>query len=69
MEVFVCKKNCKIGPFEYKIRKGDQFAVLRTIMNECVLIVEDSNKPNIITTETELRKYGSLIGSPVLGCC
>lgn len=67
MEVFVCKKNCKIGPFEHKIRKGDQFIVLRTIMNECVLIVEDSNKPNIITTETELRKYGNLTGSPVLG--
>ena len=30
-------------------------------------IVEDSKKPNIITTETELRKYGNLTGSPVLG--
>lgn len=67
MEVFVCKKNCKVGPFEHKVHKGDQFTVLRTIMNECVLIVENPNKPNIITTETELLRYGSLIGSPVLG--
>ena len=36
-------------------------------MNECVLIVKEERKPNIIAKETELRKYGILLGTPALG--
>ena len=67
MENFICKKDGQIGHFKDPIYKGQEFFVLRNIMNECVLIVKEERKPNIIAKETELRKYGILLGTPALG--
>ena len=63
MEIFVSSKNSA----KYGFRKGDEFPILRTIMGECVLIVEDVRKPNIIVNESVLRRYGKLTGVPTLG--
>lgn len=63
MEKFISKRNSK----KYGFNKGDEFNVLRTIMRDCVLIVNDEHKPNIIMSENKVRYYGELIGSPVLG--
>ena len=50
---------------EYNIYKNDVYNVLRTINNECVVILP--TKPNFICTENKLRQYGTLTGTPVLG--
>lgn len=63
MEKFVGKKNSR----KYGFNKDDKFSVLRTIMGECVLIVEDERKPNIIMNENKVRYYGELIGTPAIG--
>lgn len=63
MEKFVSKKNSR----KYGFNKGDKFSVLRTIMDECVLIVEDERKPNIVMSENKVRYYGELIGTPAIG--
>lgn len=63
MEKFVSKRNSK----KYGFNKGDEFSVLRTIMGECVLIVKDERKPNIIMSENKVRYYGELIGTPAIG--
>lgn len=65
MEKFYCKKNCKVGRNE--LTEGESFDVLRTIMGECVLIVAEGNKPNIITNKKVLRRNGYLVGTPQLG--
>jgi hypothetical protein len=65
MEKFVSKMNSK----KYGFNKGDEFVVLRTIMGECVLIVKDEYKPNIIMSENQVRYYGELTGVPVMGGC
>ena len=65
MEKFVSKRNSK----KYGFNKGDEFSVLRTIMGECVLIVNDERKANIIMSENRLRYYGELTGIPALGGC
>lgn len=67
MEKYICNKDCKVGYFKKEIKKGEEFPVLRNIMGECVLIVKDEGKPNIIADAKELRKYGFLLGTPVLG--
>lgn len=67
MENFVCTKTAKVGYFKDEIREGERFSVIRNIRNECVLIVEDDRKPNIIASERELRKFGNLTGAPALG--
>ena len=63
MERFVSKRNSK----KYGFNKGDEFAVLRTIMGECVLIVKEERKPNIIMSENKVRYYGELTGIPAIG--
>ena len=65
MEKFVSNKNSK----KYGFKKGDEFSVLRTIMGECVLIVKDENKPNIIMNENKVRYYGELTGYYAIGGC
>lgn len=65
MEKFVSNKNSK----KYGFNKGDEFTVLRNIMGECVLIVKEERKPNIIMSENMVRYYGELTGTPVLGGC
>lgn len=67
MEFFRCNKTGKVGHFKDEIKAGTEFPVLRNIRNECVLIVHEENKPNIIASERELRMIGSLSGKPVLG--
>ena len=67
MEKFICKTNCKLGQFKDDVKEGQEFPVLRNIQNECVLIRAENNKPNIICKERQLRKYGALTGTPVLG--
>ena len=65
MEKFISKRNSK----KYGFNKGDEFSVLRTIMGECVLIVNDDHKPNIIMSENKVRYYGELIGDYAIGGC
>ena len=65
MEKFISRMNSK----KYGFKKGDEFAVLRTIMGECVLVVNDDKKPNIIMSENKVRYYGELIGTPMVGGC
>ena len=67
MENFICTKTARVGHSRDEIKEGESFSVLRNIMNECVLIVEDDRKPNIIASERELRKFGNLTGAPALG--
>lgn len=62
MEKFISHKNSN----KYGFNKGDVFNVLRTIMGECVLIVKDERKPNIIMSEENVRYYGELIGTPAM---
>ena len=62
MEKFVCTKDCKVGHFQDEILKGQEFNVVRNIRSECVLIVKEEKKPNIIATEEELKKNGTLTG-------
>lgn len=63
MEKFISKKNSK----KYGFKSGNVFSVLRTIMGECVLIVEDERNPNIIMSENKVRYYGELTGTPAIG--
>lgn len=63
MERFISKRNSK----KYGFNKNDEFDILRNIMGECVLIVKDECRPNIIMSENKLRYYGELIGKPVMG--
>lgn len=63
MEKFVSKRNSK----KYGFNKGDEFIVFRSIMGECVLIVKDERKPNIIMSENKVRYYGELNGTHALG--
>lgn len=65
MEKFISKRNSK----KYGFKKNDEFDVLRTIMGECVLIIKDEHKPNIIMSESKMRYYGELTGTPTLGGC
>lgn len=67
MEKFVCKQDCELGYFNDKVEKGQEFPVLRNIKNECVLIRAELNEPNIIVEAKQLRKYGTLSGTPQLG--
>lgn len=67
MEKFICKQDCKVGYFGDKIKAGQEFSVLRNIMNECVLVTEEERKGNIIAKEKELKRYGILCGTPALG--
>ena len=67
MEKFVCKNDGRVGSFKEEIKKGQEFPVLRNIRGECVLIVKDDHKPNIIASEKELRNFGTLSGTLVLG--
>lgn len=67
MEKFICTQDCNVGYFGKEIKEGQKFPVLRNIMNECVLIVKEERKANIIAEEKELKKYGVLCGVPALG--
>ena len=51
---------------KYGFKKGDEFVVKRSIMNECVVIM-DEHTPNLILSEHKLRSYGTLTGTPQLG--
>lgn len=51
---------------KYGFKKGDEFVVKRSIMNECVVIM-DKHTPNLILSERKLRNYGTLTGTPQLG--
>lgn len=58
-------KMTKNSP-KYGFKKGDEFVVKRSIMNECVVIM-DEHTPNLIWSERKLRTYGTLTGTPQLG--
>ena len=66
MEKYVCTQDAKVGRFEDEIKAGEEYTVLRTINNECVLITGE-NEPNIKATAKELKKYGKLSGTPTYG--
>ncbi len=55
-------KMTKNSP-KYGFKKGDEFVVKRSIMNECVVIM-DEHTPNLILSERKLRNYGTLTGTP-----
>ena len=67
MEKFVCTKDGKVGYFKEQVLAGQEFSVLRNIRYECVLIVPDERLPNIIASEKELRRLGTLTGTPAFG--
>lgn len=67
MEKFICTKNGKVGYFKDEVRAGQEFPVVRNIENECVLIVAGDRSPNIIASEGELRRLGTLTGTPSFG--
>lgn len=50
---------------KYGIKKGEKIIVKRTIMDECVVCTGEG-RPNWITTDTILKKYGKLTGEPQL---
>ena len=45
---------------KYGFKKGDVFTVLRNIMNECVIIMDDEQMPNLILKESTAKKYGTI---------
>lgn len=45
---------------KYGFEKGDVFTVLRNVMNECVIIMADEQKPNIVLRESVAKKYGTI---------
>ncbi len=47
------------------IKRGENYAVKRTVMGECVLI-QPENVPNTITSEGLLGFYGVLTGTPYI---
>lgn len=49
---------------KYGFKKGDEFVVKRNIRNECVIIMDDEDIPNLILSERKLRSYGTLTGTP-----
>lgn len=51
---------------KYGFKKGDEFVVKRNIRNECVIIMDDEDIPNLILSEQKLRSYGTLTGTPQL---
>ena len=51
---------------KYGFKKGDIFPVLRTIMEDCVIITSE-DAPNIVMSEGKLSRYGVLSGTPQLG--
>lgn len=51
----------------YGFKKGDEFNVLRNIMGECIVIMTDEHKPNLIFSEKKLKSYGVLKGKPQMG--
>lgn len=63
MENFVCTKSGKVGYFKDEVRAGQEFLVVRNIRNECVLLAGEG-LPNIIASEKELQKLGTLTGTP-----
>lgn len=48
----------------YGFKAGDEFVVKRNIMNECVVIINDENRPNLILSEKRLKQYGTISGGP-----
>jgi hypothetical protein len=58
-------KMTKNSP-KYGFKKGDELVVKRNIRNECVIIMDDENIPNLILSEHKLRSYGTLTGTPQL---
>lgn len=56
-------KMTKNSP-KYGFKKGDEFVVKRNIRNECVIIMDDKNTPNLILSEHKLRSYGTLTWIP-----
>ena len=51
---------------EYGFVAGKTYPVLRNIMDECVVIM-DENTPNAILSSKQLARYGFLEGTPELG--
>lgn len=51
---------------KYGFKKDDEFVVKRNIRNECVIIMDDEDIPNLILSEHKLRSYGALTGTPQL---
>ena len=49
---------------KYGFKKGDEFVVQRNIRNECVIIMDDENIPNLILSEHKLKNYGTLTWIP-----
>lgn len=62
METVIMLKNSP----KYGFKKGDRFAVKRTIMGECV-VIRNPDAINLIWSESKLRSYGNISGEPVLG--
>lgn len=58
-------KMVKNSP-KYGLKKGDEFVVKRNIMGECVIIMTDEHKSNLIWSESKVKNYGILTGSPQL---
>ncbi len=51
---------------KYGFALGETYPVLRNIMDECVVIM-DENTPNAILSSKQLSRYGILNGTPELG--
>ena len=62
MEKITMTKNSP----KYGFKKSDEFVVKRNIRNECVIIMDDEDIPNLILSEHKLRNYGILTGTPQL---
>lgn len=45
---------------KYGFKKGDVFTVLRNVMNECVIIMADEQKPNVVLKESAAKRYGTI---------
>lgn len=56
METLVMKKDYK------GLKKGNTYSVVRNIMGECVVIVEDEKTPNVILSEKQAKRIGVLSG-------
>ena len=50
----------------YELHKGDEFDVMRTVNNDCVLLMPN-DRPNIVMSEAEAMIYGYLRGKPQIG--
>lgn len=49
---------------KYGFKKCDEFMVKRNIMGECVVIMPDEHTPNLVWSESKLKNYGILTGTP-----